>query len=41
MALMKLLARWLLRCCGDAYTGSADATADVMLPFKLPMQLWP
>jgi hypothetical protein len=29
----------MLRCCGAAYTGAADATADVMLPFMLPMQL--
>ena len=33
------MAAAMLRCCGAAYTGAADATADVMLPFMLPMQL--
>jgi hypothetical protein len=39
MTLLELLALWLLRCCGDAYAEAADATAEVMLPFKLPVQL--
>jgi hypothetical protein len=33
------LVRWLLRCCGDAGDGTADAAADARLSFKLPGQL--
>jgi len=36
---LQTLVRWLLRCCGDADDGAADAVADARLLFELPEQL--